>query len=76
VGHTQLTPLTLEGAQRNAALAPIAVPGDVFASLPFPAQNVARVYARLAQDLRDGTKTAPTFDDAVALDRLVATIEG
>lgn len=76
VGHTQLTPLTLEVAQHNAALAPIAVPADVFASLPFPAQNVARVYARLAEDLRDGTRTAPTFDDAVALHRLVATIEG
>ncbi len=29
----------------------------------------------MAQDLRDGTSTAPTFADAVALHRLITTIE-
>jgi predicted dehydrogenase len=37
--------------------------------------NVARVYARMARDLREGTETAPTFDDAVALHRIIAAIE-
>lgn len=37
--------------------------------------NVARVYARMASDLREGTKTAPDFDDAVAVHRLIAAIE-
>jgi predicted dehydrogenase len=37
--------------------------------------NVARIYARIAADLRDGTRTAPTFDDAVKLHRLVDAIE-
>jgi predicted dehydrogenase len=37
--------------------------------------NVARLYARLAQDIRDGTRTAPSFDDAVAVHRIIAAIE-
>jgi predicted dehydrogenase len=37
--------------------------------------NVARLYARMARDLRDGTRTAPSFDDAVALHQIIAAIE-
>jgi predicted dehydrogenase len=37
--------------------------------------NVARLYARMAQDLRDGTSTAPSFEDAVAVHRIIAAIE-
>jgi len=37
--------------------------------------NVARTYARMAADLRQGTRTAPSFDDAVALHRVIAAIE-
>ncbi len=37
--------------------------------------NVARVYARMAADLRDGTHTAPSFADAVAVHRIIAAIE-
>jgi predicted dehydrogenase len=37
--------------------------------------NVARVYARLASDLRNNTHTAPTFEDAVELHRVIAAIE-
>jgi predicted dehydrogenase len=37
--------------------------------------NVARLYARMARDLRDGTRTAPSFEDAVALHRVIAAIE-
>jgi hypothetical protein len=39
------------------------------------AGNVARVYARMAQDLRGGTRIAPTFDDAVAVHQVIAAIE-
>jgi hypothetical protein len=34
-----------------------------------------RIYARMDRDLRDGTHTAPSFDDAVAVHRVIATIE-
>lgn len=39
--------------------------------------NVAGIYNRLAVDLRDGSRSAPTFDDAVAvaLHRTMAAIE-
>jgi predicted dehydrogenase len=40
-----------------------------------PLGNVARLYARMARDLRDGTRIAPSFEDAVALHRVIAAIE-
>jgi predicted dehydrogenase len=39
------------------------------------AGNVARIYDRMANDLRDSTRTAPTFDDAVAIHRVLTAIE-
>jgi predicted dehydrogenase len=77
-GHTQMVPLSLEGARgEEKAFKPLAVPaayrdgwpGDVIPG------NVARVYARMAQDLRDGTRTAPSFADAVAVHRVIDAIE-
>ena len=37
--------------------------------------NEARLYARMARDLRDGTRTAPSFEDAVAVLRVIVAIE-
>jgi hypothetical protein len=37
--------------------------------------NVARIYARTASDVREKTRTAPSFDDAVELHRLIGAIE-
>lgn len=37
--------------------------------LPIAARNVAALYSGLVRDLRDGTATAPTFADAVAVHR-------
>ncbi len=37
--------------------------------------NVARLYARMAHDLREGTRSAPSFEDAVAVHRVIAAIE-
>ncbi len=42
--------------------------------VPVPG-NVARIYAAMAADLSDGTRTAPSFEDAVALHRVIAAIE-
>lgn len=48
--------------------------GGPFPQDPVPG-NVARVYAAMAADLREGTKTAPGFADAVAVHRMIAAIE-
>ncbi|KWF68770.1 Gfo/Idh/MocA family protein [Burkholderia pseudomultivorans] len=40
-----------------------------------PARNVAAVYRQMADDLANGTRTAPDFDDAVALHRVIDAIE-
>jgi len=37
--------------------------------------NVARLYARMARDLSEGTRLAPSFEDAVAVHRVIAAIE-
>jgi predicted dehydrogenase len=50
---------------------------------PFPidaddavaARNVAGVYRLIADDLRDGTRTAPSFDHARALHKVLHAIE-
>nr|WP_087573261.1 Gfo/Idh/MocA family oxidoreductase [Sphingomonas sp. CDS-1] len=77
-GHAQMFPLTLFGGRDgDQAVAPLEVPvqykwtPDVS---PF-AENVAQAYARLANDLRDGTSTCPTFEHAVKRHRLIDAIE-
>jgi predicted dehydrogenase len=77
-GHTQMVQLSLKGARNGE---------KTFRSLQVPASyrcgwpedvvpgNVARLYARMARDLREGTRTAPSFDDAVAIHRIIAAIE-
>ena len=81
-GHAQLVPLTVEGAAaEEKALRPIDVPASLlegFAALNAVSGNVARIYARnarIAADLREGTRTAPSFDDGLALHRLLDAIE-
>jgi predicted dehydrogenase len=78
-GHAQLTQLSLFGGRgEDGTLQPLTVsdsyrhvPGD----LPVPAVNVAEAYFRLENDLRDGTNSCPTFDDAVQLHHLLAAIQ-
>lgn len=77
-GHTQLTKLSLESAPEDARVwRPLEVPGSYREGWPDDAVsgNVARVYARMAADLRDGSRTAPDFGDAVRLHELLAAIE-
>jgi predicted dehydrogenase len=77
-GHAQMFPMTLFGARGDAqAVEPLAIPDKYKAApdvSPF-AENVALAYARLAGDLRDGTSTCPTFEDAVRRHRLIDAIE-
>jgi predicted dehydrogenase len=77
-GHAQLVPLSLEGARGDdKAFRPLEVPASYRVGWPQDVVpgNVARLYARMAQDLREGTHTAPRFEDAVALHRIIAAIE-
>jgi predicted dehydrogenase len=77
-GHTQMVQLSLEGARGDErAFRALKVPASYRSGWPEEVEpgNVARLYARLAQDIRDGTRTAPSFDDAVAVHRIIAAIE-
>jgi predicted dehydrogenase len=75
-GHTQIVPLAIAGARKDQRmLAPIAVPDDGLTLEDNVPGNIARVYRRVAADLRDGTQTAPSFDDALELHRLIEHIE-
>jgi predicted dehydrogenase len=77
-GHTQTVQLSLNGMQDGeTAFRPLELPTSYRSGWPedpVPG-NVARLYARMAQDLREGTRTAPSFDDAVATHRVIAAIE-
>ena len=77
-GHAQLVQLSLAGARGDEQVfRPLDVPASYRAGWPQDVVpgNVARVYARMASDLREGTRTAPTFEDAVALHKVIAAIE-
>lgn len=77
-GHTQMVQLSLSGARGNEKVFQrIVVPESYRFGWPAEVEpgNVARVYARMAQDLREGTHTAPSFDDAVTIHRIIAAIE-
>jgi predicted dehydrogenase len=75
----QITPIELVGSQGDAPLVEMPVPDRhrvVPTTLPEgPARNVARAYARMAESIRDGSPFPAGFDDAVALHRLLETIE-
>ncbi|MGE0004834.1 MAG: Gfo/Idh/MocA family protein [Parvibaculaceae bacterium] len=77
-GHVQMVQLSLAGARGGEkTFRPLAVPASYRAGWPEDAGsgNVARLYARMARDLREGTRSAPSFDDAVAVHRIIAAIE-
>ena len=77
-GHAQAFPLSLHGARGDeATLVPLDIPESYreFDQLDGFAANVAGLYARLAADIRDGTTTCPTFDDAVHRHRMIDAIE-
>jgi predicted dehydrogenase len=77
-GHAQMVPLSIEGARGDEKeLRPLQVPASYRSGLSDDpvVGNVARVYARMAADLRAGTRTAPGFDDAVEVHRIIAAVE-
>lgn len=77
-GQGQLVQLSIHGANGDASeLTPLTPPDSAYQGWPDNsiARNVARVYALIAQDIRAGTRSAPSFRDAVALHELVDAIE-
>lgn len=77
-GHTQMVQLSLKGARTGEKeFRTLEVPASYRSGWPEDVEpgNVARLYARMARDLQDGTHTAPSFEDAVALHRVIAAIE-
>lgn len=76
-GHAQMMQLTIRGGQGSAGLAPLVPPASAYEGWPdnAVARNVARVYALIAEDIRSGTRSAPSFRDAVALHETIHRIE-
>jgi predicted dehydrogenase len=77
-GHTQMVQLSLKGARgEEKVFRPLQVPASYRSGWPDDVEpgNVARLYARMARDLREGTRLAPSFEDAVAVHRIIAAIE-
>jgi predicted dehydrogenase len=77
-GHAQFVPLVLKGARGDEkTFQPLEVPASYRFGFPENAMpgNVARNYAKMAQDLSEGRHTAPSFDDAVAIHRIISAIE-
>jgi predicted dehydrogenase len=78
-GLPQISPIALEGARGDEALAPLAVPERLRvapAALPDgPAGNIARAYARISEAIRDGKHFEPGFDHAMRLHGLLDALQ-
>ncbi|MFA7586482.1 MAG: hypothetical protein WCY11_09880, partial [Novosphingobium sp.] len=78
-GHAQIVDLRLFGGfGEERAMRVLDVPDRyrwVPAGIEGAGLNVAQVYARFADDLRNGTCTAPDFAEAVVRHRMIAAIE-
>jgi predicted dehydrogenase len=78
LGHAQMIQLTIRGARGDETEMVTLMP-DTEAYEGWPefagARNVGRIYERLFHDIRNGTRTAPTFGDAVKLHELLDAIE-
>lgn len=78
LGHGQLVQLSLRSAKGDEKeLQPLAPPAEFYKGLPDSpmARNVANVYKRVAEDIRNNTRNAPDFNDAVALYEVLNSIE-
>jgi predicted dehydrogenase len=77
-GHAQLFDLTVRGGKgQDQATQPLEIPAKYHwapAGATGFALNVAQAYMRLADDMRDGAHTCPTFDDAVTRHKVIDAI--
>jgi predicted dehydrogenase len=73
-----ISPLRVEGGRRGQdGFRELEIPSSFYFGLEeaVAARNVAGVYRLMAHDLRHGSRTAPSFDDAVALHKTLYAIE-
>lgn len=78
LGHAQMVQLAVRGARGDAKEMTEQMPAsEQYEGKPdfAGARNVAGIYARLAEDIRTGSRGAPSFADAVALHELLDGIE-
>jgi predicted dehydrogenase len=77
-GHMQMVELTVASAHgTESAFQKVEIPTMYTEGWPTDSVvgNVARLYKRIANDLHQGTATAPNFADAVELHRLLASVD-
>ncbi len=77
-GHLQLAPLSLTGVNgQEKAFQTLKVNlSEKDRKFENSGQrNVSRVYAAMVKDLRDGSHTAPTFEDGLTIHRVIAAVE-
>lgn len=77
-GHGQIVQLSIHGGNGDASgLELLTPPASFYKGWPnnSVARNVARLYALVAKDIRSGTRSAPSFRDAVALHETIDGIE-
>lgn len=77
-GNIQLSPLTIQGATaEETTLEELDIPAEYVhtdVSLSAPAATVAETLLLVEHDLRNGTRLAPTFDDAVKRKEMLAAV--
>ncbi|UII25780.1 Gfo/Idh/MocA family oxidoreductase [Fulvivirga maritima] len=77
-GHVQMAQLSIAGAKStDEGLKPLTPPAEVFEGWPeFPgARNVGHIYKLIAEDIKTGSKKAPSFTDGLALHQLLNKVE-
>lgn len=77
-GHGQMAQLSIFGAQGEATeMQPLTPPAEMYDGLPEEVipRNVRGIYALIAKDIREGTRNAPSFEDALKLHELLESIE-
>jgi predicted dehydrogenase len=78
IPNINITPLLLEvGKRGERGFSEIEVPSSYYFGLDDApvARNVAGIYRLMARDISQGTRSAPGFDDAVALHRILDAVE-
>jgi len=78
LGHAQMIQLSVRGARGEEQEMQELMPDKTaYEGLPdfAGARNVAGIYARMYDDIQNNTRTAPSFQDAVALHELIDAIE-
>lgn len=75
VGYVGVGGMRLQGAHGEETLHELEIPASYTAhGVEGPGQFVASAYVQLAEDMANGTKGGPNFEDAVGLHRLVEAI--